>query len=537
MQEADEQLRWNQVDVQDQASALLDDMSFNMDASLRILMTATEDVRLGTVERELGIERRQRDRLQRLATEAATLAALLLQARASSSIVALEQVETLGQDTLDMIALARSDLPDRIEIMFLLQSLDELVELAQGPNGIFVLMREQIMLREQILDALALAQDSLGTLQTQLTQFGQTERLAAQTRADDAAQGMLRGAMGLGVLIFAGAVSGAAILFFFVRRRIVQRVRELTDDLMHIASVELSSLPNAGQGADEFVRMSHAVDVFRMAVQDLKTTHLELSNEVRERRLAVKQLEQTQRELVQAGKMAALGQMSAAISHEINQPLAAMQHRLHALRQAHAETGPALDRIEALMRRITRTINHLRRIARRAEYRREIVCIRDPLNAVLELLAHRLKETGASMHITENVKEMAVEGDEILIEQVLLNILSNAIDSIEEADGTDGHIVVARDGKTSAALSIMDNGVGLRGLSGATLIDPFFTTKEVGKGLGLGLSIVFNVMQDMGGDISIVSGEEGGAKVLLRFRDGGGECGNGTQNGSDVDRG
>lgn len=518
LQDADEHLRWTQVDIQDQASALLDDMSFNMDARLRVLVSATADTPTGDVERELAIERRQRDRVQRLATEAATLSALLLQARASGSLAALEQVETMAQDALDVIALARTDLPDRVEIVLLLQSIDRLAELAHGANDIFSLMRAQILLRKTILDALSQAQDSLGILQTHLTQLGQAERFAAQSRADDAARDMLRGATGLGVLIILGAIVGAAILFFFVQRRIVQRIRQLTDDLMHIASVELSSVPRASEGADEFSRMAHAVETFRTAVQDLKTTHIDLSNEVRERRIAVKRLEQTQRELVQAGKMAALGQISAAISHEINQPLAAMQHRLHGLRQSHPEAGPGLDRIEVLIQRITRTINHLRRIARRAEYRRDIVCMQDPLQAASELLTHRLKETGTTIHVDENVNDLLVEGDEILIEQVLLNILSNALDSIEEDGSADGRIVVKKEDGQESTLSIADNGIGLRGLSGATLIDPFFTTKEVGKGLGLGLSIVFNVMQDMGGHLGIMPGDEGGAKVILRFQ-------------------
>src|SRR5690606_12499737 len=103
----------------------------------------------------------------------------------------------------------------------------------------------------------------------------------------------------------------------------------------------------AGSGkdaSDEIADMRRAVGVFR--------------DSVRERQLAIERLELTQRDLVQAGKMAALGQMSAAISHEINQPLAAIGHRLHNLGAMHPDTQPAIARIDALLERINRTIGH-----------------------------------------------------------------------------------------------------------------------------------------------------------------------------------
>jgi C4-dicarboxylate-specific signal transduction histidine kinase len=111
-----------------------------------------------------------------------------------------------------------------------------------------------------------------------------------------------------------------------------------------------------------------------------------------------------------------------------------------------------------------------------------------------------------------------VAGDEILIEQVLLNVLGNALDAIEET-GAPGRIrLETLPGATEVELIVSDTGPGLRGRSGADLVDPFFTTKDVGKGLGLGLSIAFNVMQDMGGFLDIAEAPEGGARVRLRFR-------------------
>ena len=515
--EAESQLRWTHADVQDQAQALLLDLSFNIDEGFAVLSRDPSGERRTAAEEAVKRERLLRDRLQRLAAETATLTALLLQARGTETAAALDRVERLGRDTLDAIALNRLPPGSRLDATLLMQEIDRLAVLAAPQGGFFEQARRRLTLRSKAVVALERAQEALAAMQAALSDLGRAERTAAQAAADAAAARVFNGAVALAIATLAGVGVTVAILLLFVRNGVLRPIEALSGDLSRIARGETGA-PVPVRGRSEIAEMARAVEVFRASVEDLHKTHHALSQEVAERRRAVERLELTQRELVQAGKMAALGQMSAAISHEINQPLAAMRHMLYGLERKHPEVRPGLERIGAMIDRIAATIGHLRRISRRADHRSVRVALSAPLDAALALLDHRLRSEGVTIAVAETVGNLTVRGDEILLEQVLINVLGNALDAIAETGRGYGHVGVDLLDGPDPVLRITDNGVGLGGRNGADLIDPFFTTKDVGRGLGLGLSIAFNVMQDMGGHLDIGSGLEGGAIVSLRLR-------------------
>ncbi|SNR67808.1 HAMP domain-containing protein [Paracoccus sediminis] len=500
------ELRWVHADIQDQVQGILTDLSFNLDTQLAVLMAGSSIGPRSDAEQALSQDWLLRDRVQQLGSEAATLTALLLQAQSANSSDSLEQTRALGRDTLDQLSLGQLNLAPRVDVVLLIEALERLKELATGGDGIFAQVQQRLDLHRAAVTRLQMAQDVLAEMQALLTDMGRAERVWAQRGADAAATAILQGSLWLGIVTLLGAMATAVILAVFVHQRILVRIEALSRDLIRIArgTSELPEPVSGNRQRDEIEEMAAAVEVFRASIQ--------------ERRQAVERLEATQRELVQVGKMAALGQMSAAISHEINQPLAAIGHRLHNLRATHPDAGLPIQRIEGLLERITRTISHLRRIARRSAHQNSCVVLAEPLNAALELLDHRLRNEGVRIECAD-LAGVKVSADEILLEQVLLNVLGNALDAIEAREGAseEGLIHIDVRGSNPVELVIRDNGVGLGGQSGQSLIDPFVTTKEVGKGLGLGLSIAFNVMQDMDGNLEIEQHDGGGAEVRLRL--------------------
>ncbi|MFN3724553.1 MAG: ATP-binding protein [Paracoccaceae bacterium] len=231
------------------------------------------------------------------------------------------------------------------------------------------------------------------------------------------------------------------------------------------------------------------------------------------------ELRQAQADLVQAGKMAALGQMSAALSHEFNQPLAAARTYADNAgvlmdRGRMAEARGNIDRILSLIDRLTSISRHLRSFARAPGQKLSHVTLAEVVEAAVEIAALRIRAADATLTVTLAPDLPQVVAGPVRLQQVLVNILTNAADAVEGLATRRIDLTAKAQGE-AVLIRIADSGPGVPEGLAARIFDPFFSTKGVGKGLGLGLSISYNIIKDFGGDLSVSSGP--GACFALRL--------------------
>lgn len=248
---------------------------------------------------------------------------------------------------------------------------------------------------------------------------------------------------------------------------------------------------------------------------DLAAVNHQLEQEVAERRAAEQQLRQTQSDLIQAGKLAALGQMSAALSHEFNQPLAALktyaENSVALIERDRVEDArDNLARISSLADRMSSISRHLRNFAREPNQSLGPVRLAATIGDALEIVTPRLRAVGASVSTDIEPPDLSVIAGSVRLQQVLVNLLSNAADAVERCDNRMIEIVARGDG-SKVSIGVRDHGPGVAETIRDRIFDPFFSSKGVGKGLGLGLSISYNIVKDFGGELSVDRHPEGGA--------------------------
>ncbi|MGD1878570.1 MAG: ATP-binding protein [Kiloniellaceae bacterium] len=245
----------------------------------------------------------------------------------------------------------------------------------------------------------------------------------------------------------------------------------------------------------------------------------ELAREVQERRRAEADLRAAQDSLVQAASLAALGRMSAAIAHEVSQPLAAIENTLataglYAERGDAAETGRSVRKARALTERIQRTVRHLKTIARPQVTETRPVALAKSVEAALDIVAHRAKLLSVEI-VTELPREAVfVSANDIGVEQIVLNLLNNALDAVTGTPDPLVRVSIARD-ETAARVTVADNGPGIDDAAMQRITEPFFSTKPAGEGLGLGLSISRAIVEKFGGGITAGRSPEGGAAFVV----------------------
>ena len=241
---------------------------------------------------------------------------------------------------------------------------------------------------------------------------------------------------------------------------------------------------------------------------DLLQANTTLKSEVAERGRAERELRAAQQELVQAAKLAVVGQMAAGVTHELNQPLAALDALAAATTAylSHARVDDAvsnLARMRDLVARMGRITGQLRSFSRRSEGLVERVVLGDALSNACFLVDQLLRRDGVSLDRSGVPANLQVAFDATRLEQVLVNLLRNAIDATRGR--ADPIIVVTAVVKGSRAiLSVRDNGSGISPEAWPQLFDPFFTTKPAGEGLGLGLAISQSIARDCGATLQAI---------------------------------
>lgn len=242
----------------------------------------------------------------------------------------------------------------------------------------------------------------------------------------------------------------------------------------------------------------------------------ELQREVGERIQAEKDLRRAQRELVQAGKLAALGQMSASLSHELNQPLAAVKsYAENAVtfieRDRTDDAKENLTRISGMTDRMAQISNSLRNFARKPRERIGTVDLAAVLSEAAQIMSGRVREANATLNMPDIADDLIVVGGHVRLQQVIVNLINNALDAMSDQSDPVVEVSVSAAGKNKLALGVRDYGAGISDDIIESIFDPFFTTKGVNEGLGLGLSISFNILRDFGGNLSAENHPNGGA--------------------------
>ncbi len=246
-----------------------------------------------------------------------------------------------------------------------------------------------------------------------------------------------------------------------------------------------------------------------------------LQVEIDERKRTEGQLLKTQADLVQTGKLAALGQMSAAIAHEINQPMAAIRTftasaRLLLSKGKREQVGQSLEEISFLTERMGKITGELKTFARKAPVEYHVVNLREALKRAIALMQTVCEQEGVSVQLRDLGDPVPVNGDIIRLEQVFVNLLRNAADAMQGYDEKKISVTL-RSINDYVIIIVEDNGTGIDPKIMDQLFDPFFTTKDVGKGVGLGLSISYGIVKDFGGNIQAENLDVGGARFVIEF--------------------
>jgi two-component system C4-dicarboxylate transport sensor histidine kinase DctB len=291
--------------------------------------------------------------------------------------------------------------------------------------------------------------------------------------------------------------------------------------LLAIAGISLWALYQRRRRLEERLMSAEHLDhTIAQRTQELMVANHTLEAKYAKLKETEHLLRSTQNKLIQAGKLAMLGQMAAGIAHELNQPLAAIRafadNAMTFLARGQADKATEnLSHISDASARMGKIVGQLNGFSRKSHEAVAIIDLPKSIEAAALLLHNEFQTHDATLQI--EIRQAAqVVGDSVRTEQVLINLLRNALDAVDNAEQKIVSLLLECEAG-EAVIRIRDSGPGIPAQVAQHLFEPFFTTKPSGKGLGLGLAISSSIVQAMNGRLTADNHGEGGAEFVLRL--------------------
>lgn len=263
------------------------------------------------------------------------------------------------------------------------------------------------------------------------------------------------------------------------------------------------------------------LQIVAVEAERVRKANMRLELEIAERKRTEEQLRETQAELIQSSRLAALGKMSAAIVHEVNQPVSAIRtytssgllllknRRIKDAREVLAQIAKMTERLGAIT-------SDLLVFSRKPVAQPQRVGVNQCIREILEERLPAARDAGVEVAHDLWQRELVVIGSKHRFEQLIGNLLQNAVQACEGREGSVVSVTTIAD-PTSAVIMVSDNGAGISDEVKDQLFDPFFTTKSVGKGIGLGLALCYAIVEEAGGRIRGDNRKEGGARFVVEL--------------------
>lgn len=309
------------------------------------------------------------------------------------------------------------------------------------------------------------------------------------------------------------------VVFLWLNRLVDRPLREILAGARRVAEGDYSQPVPVREADDE---MHTVIDAFNSMMDELATLHEGMQERIGE---ALRRERRTRESLVIAQRLAATGTLAAGIAHEVNNPLGGMLNAVHSLKtkDMHPERREAyFELVEEGLQRIQATVAKILAFTPH-KVSPQALDLSDVVEPALALVGHRVQRMGVVLDVERPTEPAMVFGDVYELQQALLNVLINALDALEESEPERPTVAVSTTvAHDEVRLEVRDNGPGMAAEDVSRAFDLFFTTKEQGKGSGLGLATVHKILDDHGGRVDLRADDGGGMQVrfvLPRLRE------------------